>query len=133
MPLFAVRVGEPIAAAVKKKAEEENCTPSEIIRRCLAANIDNPGQYRMILDLNDRVSVIHEEVAKINCSSIANRAILMSAIETLTRGDVNLKDFEREIAVYEIMLRGVRYHGIETVDDLREFVRKALEKEDKGK
>lgn len=124
MHTYPIRLSEELYEKLGARARTENRTIASLLREAADIAAGN-------LTVNAQLSAIREEIAKIGCGSIANRAIIMSAIETLSRGDVNLEDFEREIAVYEIMLRGVRYHGIETVDELRKFVRKALDEENK--
>ncbi len=125
MPLFAVRVGEPVATAVKKKAEEEGCTPSEIIRRCLATNIDNPGQYRLILDLNDQVRDLGYKVDVM-------RVGFSAVVETLTKGECKSNDLLRLLDTWEIIVKEIELHGISKVNELREFLMHEL-KEIKNK
>ncbi len=126
MPVYPIRLSEELYEKLCERAQQEGRPVASLLRESASAAVGNPS-------VSSQLAMIREDIVKSSCSSDVNRATLLAAIETLTHGDFDSKSFEEKIKIYEIMLFGVRYHGIEKVDELREFVRGVLKEESENK
>lgn len=121
---YPVRLGGEQYRRLRTRARKEKRTIASLLREGTDIATGNPT-------ISAQLSVIRGEIAKLSCSSEVNRTALAVLAENLATGEFDKKLFERDLAVFDAILRGVRLHGIKNADKLREFVRDIVKGEDR--
>lgn len=132
---YPVRLGGEQYRRLRTRARKEKRTIASLIREGTDIATGNPT-------ISAQLSTIREELTKLSCSSEVNRTALAVLAENLAKehrgrgqatGEFDRERFERDLAVFDAILRGVRIHGIKNADELREFVSDIMEGEDRNK